>query len=271
MAFTTMAKFGLYALALSAFWGFWAGMNYAVSFVLIQLLHFTVATKQPAMTARHGGQAQDGTGDAAWPNSSEGDPPGALAGGGGAGQRAGGVPGRAGLALLIAQATGSPAISVHQAEHVFESLHLLGPSLFFAAFTGCCCSPRASSRAGPRTGLCSTAWTRPCYNPRITRVLGRARGRTLGRFAGEPLGVLRPTFPGLHAGPGAAFAGFWLGWTCATSRCPPASWAPPVRRWGWQALYLPPSGGPASLPCWARSMYRELLPGLQPGTARRRT
>ena len=36
MAFTTLAKFALYGLALSAFWGgFWAGINYAVSFVLI--------------------------------------------------------------------------------------------------------------------------------------------------------------------------------------------------------------------------------------------
>ena len=52
MAFTTLAKFALYAMALSAFWGgFWAGANYALSFVLVQLLHFTVATKQPAMTA----------------------------------------------------------------------------------------------------------------------------------------------------------------------------------------------------------------------------
>ena len=52
MAFTTLAKFALYALGLSVFWsGLAAGMNYALSFVLIQMLHFTVATKQPAMTA----------------------------------------------------------------------------------------------------------------------------------------------------------------------------------------------------------------------------
>ena len=52
MAFTTLLKFALHALALSAFWGgFLAGANYAISFVLIQMLHFTVATKQPAMTA----------------------------------------------------------------------------------------------------------------------------------------------------------------------------------------------------------------------------
>ncbi len=52
MAFTTLLKFALYALGLSAFWGgLAAGINYSISFVLIQLLHFTVATKQPAMTA----------------------------------------------------------------------------------------------------------------------------------------------------------------------------------------------------------------------------
>jgi hypothetical protein len=39
-------------LGLSAFWGgVAAGLNYAVSFVVIMLLHWTVATKQPAMTA----------------------------------------------------------------------------------------------------------------------------------------------------------------------------------------------------------------------------
>ena len=52
IAGTTFVKFVLLALGLAAFWGgFWAGVNYAASFVLIMLLHWTVATKQPAMTA----------------------------------------------------------------------------------------------------------------------------------------------------------------------------------------------------------------------------
>jgi site-specific recombinase len=52
LAGTTLLKFGVMALGLTAFWsGFWAGANYAVSFVVIMLLHWTVATKQPAMTA----------------------------------------------------------------------------------------------------------------------------------------------------------------------------------------------------------------------------
>jgi site-specific recombinase len=52
VAGTTFGKFALGALALSAFWaGWWAGVLYAGSFVLIMLLHWTLATKQPAMTA----------------------------------------------------------------------------------------------------------------------------------------------------------------------------------------------------------------------------
>lgn len=52
LAFTTWIKLAIGALGLSAFWGgLWAGVNYALSFIVIMLLHWTVATKQPAMTA----------------------------------------------------------------------------------------------------------------------------------------------------------------------------------------------------------------------------
>lgn len=52
LAATTWIKLGIGALGLSAFWGgLAAGLNYALSFVFIMLLHWTVATKQPAMTA----------------------------------------------------------------------------------------------------------------------------------------------------------------------------------------------------------------------------
>jgi site-specific recombinase len=52
MSITTLMKFVVVSMSLSAFWsGFYAGLNYALSFVLIQMLHWTVATKQPAMTA----------------------------------------------------------------------------------------------------------------------------------------------------------------------------------------------------------------------------
>jgi site-specific recombinase len=52
LALTTFLKLMIGALGLSLFWGgWWAGCNYALSFVAIHLLHGVVATKQPAMTA----------------------------------------------------------------------------------------------------------------------------------------------------------------------------------------------------------------------------
>lgn len=49
---TTLLKFMMMGIGMSAFWsGFWASLIYASTFILIQLLHFTLATKQPAMTA----------------------------------------------------------------------------------------------------------------------------------------------------------------------------------------------------------------------------
>ncbi len=51
-AITTVIKFLLYRLSASVFFtGLFASINYAISFVAIQLMGFTLATKQPAMTA----------------------------------------------------------------------------------------------------------------------------------------------------------------------------------------------------------------------------
>ncbi|MDL2717347.1 MAG: gliding motility protein [Acidobacteriota bacterium] len=52
MAGTTLVKYILLTLPFAPFFsGFAASVNYAASFLLIQALHFTVATKQPAATA----------------------------------------------------------------------------------------------------------------------------------------------------------------------------------------------------------------------------
>lgn len=49
---TVYIKFALLTLGLSAFMeGFFASINYSISFVVIHLMGFTLATKQPAMTA----------------------------------------------------------------------------------------------------------------------------------------------------------------------------------------------------------------------------
>ena len=53
-ALTTFVKVILHHLSLAPFiWGVLASLNYALSFLLIQFLGFTLATKQPAMTATY--------------------------------------------------------------------------------------------------------------------------------------------------------------------------------------------------------------------------
>lgn len=214
MAFTTLAKFGLYALALSAFWGgFWAGVNYAVTFVLIQLLHLTVATKQPAMTApaMAAKLKELGASDAIESFVDEithlvrSQVAAVL------GNVLVVFPAVLALAWLIAQATGAPAITHRQAEHVFESLHLLGPSLFFAAFTGVLLFV-ASIIAG---------WTENWfvlhrldsamhYNPRITGLLGQARAARWAQFLRENIsGFAANISLGFMLGLVPAIAGFF--------------------------------------------------------------
>jgi len=214
MAFTTLIKFGLYAFALSAFWsGFWAGVNYAVSFVLIQLLHFTVATKQPAMTApAMAAKLKDlDTGEAVQEFVDEithlvrSQVAAVL------GNVLVVAPVALGLSLLFAQVFGRPAISAEQAHHVLESLHLLGPSALFAAFTGVLLFA-SSIIAG---------WTENWfvlhrldsairYNPRITRWLGAARAARWAHFLrGNLSGLTANVSLGFMLGLVPAFAGFF--------------------------------------------------------------
>jgi site-specific recombinase len=139
LAGTTLLKFGILALGLSAFWGgFWAGANYAISFVVIMLLHWTVATKQPAMTAPAMAQR---LGDLSRDDSVEAfvdDVVHLLR------SQAAGIFGNLALCaplVLGAQALawwllGRPLVGPHEAEHVLETLTLLGPTVLYAAFTG---------------------------------------------------------------------------------------------------------------------------------------
>ena len=181
LAGTTLLKFLIVALALSAFWGgFWAGVNYAASFVLVQLLHFTVATKQPAMTAP---AMAERLGDVASDDAVEGfvDEVTNLIR-----SQAAGIFGNlfavapAVLAVQLAwqSAFGAPLIGQHDAVHVLESLTLLGPTALFAAFTGVLLF--ASSIIG---GWVENwfVWHRLdsaiAWNPRIVARLGAARAR----------------------------------------------------------------------------------------------
>jgi len=214
MAFTTLIKFGLYALALSAFWGgFMAGINYAVSFVLIQLLHFTVATKQPAMTApaMAAKLKELGTGDAI---ESFVDEVSHLVR-----SQVAAVLGNVLVVMPVvmllswglASVLGAPFLSEDKALHVLESLHLLGPSVLFAAFTGVLLFA-SSLVAGwaENSFVLHRLDSALRYNPRITAVLGNARAARWARFMRENIsGFAANISLGFMLGLVPAFAGFF--------------------------------------------------------------
>jgi site-specific recombinase len=186
LAGTTFLKFALLAIPLSAFWGgFWAGANYAASFVLIQLLHFTVATKQPAMTApAMADKLADVSDDAAV----EGfvDEVAHLIRSQAAGifgNLAAVVP----VVLLVQYgcrlAFGAPLIDHRTALHVLDALTLLGPTAFFAAFTGVLLFASSLIAGWVENWF---VWHRIdsaiTWNPRIVARLGAARARRWGAY-----------------------------------------------------------------------------------------
>lgn len=136
---TTFVKFALYAIGLTAFWaGFWAGLNYAASFVVIMLLHWTVATKQPAMTAPAMADSLAGEIDDARAEAFVDRVAQLIR------SQAAGIAGNllvCGPLVLAVQLAwqgvfGAPLVSVQEAEHVLQSLTLLGPTALFAVLTG---------------------------------------------------------------------------------------------------------------------------------------
>lgn len=141
IAGTTFAKFAIGALGLSAFWGgFWAGTNYALSFVLVMLLHWTVATKQPAMTAP-ALAATLPTGRASSDEEIEAfvDRVAQLIR-----SQVAGIVGNVAVCgpvvlavqLLAVQFFGQPLVGASDGQYTLHSITLLGPTALFAAFTG---------------------------------------------------------------------------------------------------------------------------------------
>jgi len=139
IAGTTFAKFMVMALGLTAFWaGFWSGVNYAASFVIIHLLHWTVATKQPAMTAPAMAAKLQHINTPAGLSSFVDEVAHLLR------SQIAGILGNLAVVapvVLAVQAlsqllTGAPLVGKESAEYVLHSLSLLGPSPLFAAFTG---------------------------------------------------------------------------------------------------------------------------------------
>jgi site-specific recombinase len=159
VAGTTFGKFALGGLALSAFWGgWWAGVLYAGSFVLIMLLHWTLATKQPAMTApalasslsaiQSLPAAVDALGETSTEADAQQDAPAIEAFVDRVAQlirsQAAGVVGNLALCgpvvlavqLLSQTVFGAPLVGEGDAQKVLEALTLKGPCALYAAFTG---------------------------------------------------------------------------------------------------------------------------------------
>ena len=213
-AVTVLLKFGIYALALSAFWsGLAAGLMYAASFVAIQLLHLTLATKQPAMTApalaarlrdiKSDGAVVDFVDEVA--NLVRSQVAAVL------GNVLVVVPAMLGLALLVQLALGRPLLDAAHAAATLDSLSLAGPTALYAAITGILLFS-ASIIAG---------WTENAfvlhrldsamrYNPRIGAFLGAARARRWADFMRTHIsGFASNISLGLMLGLLPAFAGFF--------------------------------------------------------------
>ena len=214
MAFTTLIKFALYALALSAFWGgFLAGINYAISFVLIQMLHFTVATKQPAMTAPAMAAklkemdniegVEEFVDKVTYLVRSQ------------VAAVLGNVlvvfPAAMGLAWLWAWSSGAPVLDQAHALQTLGSLHLLGLSLLFAAFTGVLLFISSIIAGWSENWFVLRRMDSAIrYNPRITAFLGATRAQRWARFLRDNLSGLAANISlGFMLGLVPAFAAFF--------------------------------------------------------------
>jgi len=139
MTVAVYVKFGITALHLPLLWeGIFASLNYAGVFVLIALAHFTVATKQPAVTApalaakmrdlQHPGRVDALVSEAAaLVRSQSASVFGNLAAVG---------PCALAVAALWWFATGNAPLSQEKASYVLHSQSILGPSFLFAIYTG---------------------------------------------------------------------------------------------------------------------------------------
>jgi len=191
IAGTTYVKFLVMALGLSAFWGgFWAGANYAISFVIVQLLHWTVATKQPAMTApalarrlaevREAARAGDEGGEQAAIERFVDEVANLIR------SQAAGIFGNLalvaplvlGVQIACQLAFGMPLVGAGEAKYVLHSLTLLGPTALYAAFTGVLLFGSSLIAGWAENWF---VWHRLdsaiAWNPRIVARLGAARAQ----------------------------------------------------------------------------------------------
>ncbi len=214
MSITTLMKFVILSMGLSTFWGgFYAGMNYALSFVLVQLLHWTVATKQPAMTA-----------PAMAAKLKELGAPGAVDGfvdevahlvrsqmAAIVGNLALVIPAVLLISSVLWFALGAPMIDAKEAEHVLHSLDLRGPTVLFAAMTGVLLFASSIIAGWAENWFVLQRLDSAIrYNPRISALLGQGRADRWASFVRRNIsGLAANVSLGLMLGLVPAFAAFF--------------------------------------------------------------
>jgi site-specific recombinase len=193
MGFTTWIKVGILGMQAALFWtGLLAGLNYAASFVIVQLLHWTIATKQPAMTAP---AMADKLGDLSQPGGIERfvDEVANLTR-----SQAAGVFGNVLVVMPTALLIGLAGLSwfgpqfmpVPKAEDELRSLSLLGPTPLFAVFTGVLLFASSVIAGWAENAFVlhrldsAIAW-----NPRIRRRLGPRRAARWAAWWRRNIGV----------------------------------------------------------------------------------
>lgn len=188
-ALTTLLKFMVLGVGLSAFWsGFWASVAYAGTFIMIQLLHLTLATKQPAMTAPAMAAKLKDLHSADTVREFVDEVTHLVRSQVAAvfGNVFMVVPAVLLVNVLVQLVMGRPMIGPEQAAYVMKSLTLLGPTLLWAGFTGMILFA-ASMVAG---------WTENWFvlhrldsairhNPRFTAMLGAGRAARWSIFMRE--------------------------------------------------------------------------------------
>ena len=213
-ALTTGLKFAVMAVGLSAFWnGFASGIVYAASFVLIQLLHLTLATKQPAMTAPAMAAKLKDINNANAIEEFVDEVTHLVRSQSAAvfGNVLMVVPCVLLVNVLVVLFSSQTMISAKDAVYVLESLTLLGPTLMWAAYTGVILLT-SSLIAG-----CFENWfvlhrldSALRHNPRITHVLGIRRAHRLSMFMRENVsGFASNISLGFMLGLIPAFTGFF--------------------------------------------------------------
>ena len=213
-ALTTGLKFAVVGIGLSAFWnGFASGFVYAASFILIQLLHLTLATKQPAMTAPamaaklteidSGHAIEDFVDEVTHLVRSQ---VAAVLG-----NVFMVVPAVLLVNVLVVLLAGRPMISQPEALHVLGTLSLLGPTLLWAAFTGLILFA-SSMVAGwlENWFVLHRLDSAIAHNPRFTRTLGTQRAVRWSHFMRQNIsGFASSISLGFMLGLIPAFTGFF--------------------------------------------------------------